>query len=85
MAANATPRRFRGQPVRSTPHAVLCQRGRERPVVERVIPKAVTKSVGDPRYCEIRAEDGQIVLTPVRMQRADAVRARLQHKNLDLV
>ena len=83
MAANATPRRFRGQPVRSTPHAVLCQRGRERPVVERVIPKAVTKSAGDPRYCEIRAEDGQIVLTPVRIQRADAVRAKLAELDLN--
>ena len=49
------------------------------------LPKAVTKAVGDPRYYEIRAEDGQIVLTPVRMQRADAVCAWLQHKNLDLV
>jgi bifunctional DNA-binding transcriptional regulator/antitoxin component of YhaV-PrlF toxin-antitoxin module len=41
------------------------------------LPKAVTKAVGDPRYYEIRAEDGQIVLTPVRIQRADAVRAKL--------
>ena len=40
------------------------------------LPKAVTKAVGDPRYYEIRAEDGQIVLTPVRIQRADAVRER---------
>jgi bifunctional DNA-binding transcriptional regulator/antitoxin component of YhaV-PrlF toxin-antitoxin module len=41
------------------------------------LPKAVTRAVGDPRYYEIRAEDGQIVLTPVRIQRADAVRAKL--------
>lgn len=41
------------------------------------LPKAVTKAVGDPRYYEVRAEDGQIVLTPVRIQRADAVRAKL--------
>lgn len=39
--------------------------------------KAVTKAVGDPRYYEIHAEDGQIVLTPVRIRRADAVRAKL--------
>lgn len=41
------------------------------------LPKAVTKAVGDPRYFEVRAEAGQIVLTPVRIQRADAVRAKL--------
>jgi adenylate cyclase len=41
------------------------------------LPKAVTRAVGDPRYYEIRAEDGQIVLIPVRIQRADAVRAKL--------
>ena len=41
------------------------------------LPKAVTKAVGDPRYFEVRTEDGQIVLTPVRIQRAGAVRAKL--------
>src|SRR5690606_15356857 len=41
------------------------------------LPKAVTKAVGDPRYYEVRTEDGQIVLTPLRIQRADAVRAKL--------
>lgn len=41
------------------------------------LPKAVTKAVGDPRYYEVRAEGGQIVLTPVRIQRADAVREKL--------
>jgi type IV secretory pathway VirD2 relaxase len=28
VAANATPRKFRNQPVRATPHALLCQRAR---------------------------------------------------------
>ena len=41
------------------------------------LPKAVTKAVGDPRYYEVRAEGGRIVLTPVRIQRADAVREKL--------
>lgn len=41
------------------------------------LPKAVTKAVGDPRYYDVRMEDGQIILTPVRIQRADAVRAKL--------
>lgn len=46
------------------------------------LPKAVTKAVGDPRYYEVRAEGGQIVLTPVRIQRADAVRAKLAELDL---
>jgi hypothetical protein len=41
------------------------------------LPKAITSAVGAPRYFEVKAESGQIVLTPVRIQRADAVRARL--------
>lgn len=41
------------------------------------LPKAITKAVGDPRYYDVRTEGGQIVLTPVRIQRADAVRAKL--------
>lgn len=41
------------------------------------LPKAVTRAVGDPRCYEVRTEDGQIVLTPVRIQRADVVRAKL--------
>ncbi len=41
------------------------------------LPKAVTRAVGDPQYYEVRMESGQIVLTPVRIQRADAVRAKL--------
>lgn len=41
------------------------------------LPKAVTKAVGDPRFYEVRTEGGQIVLTPVRIQRADSVRAKL--------
>ena len=28
-------------------------------------------------YFEVEAKDGQIILTPVRIQRADAVRAKL--------
>ena len=41
------------------------------------LPKAVTRAVGDPRYYDVHTEGGQIVLTPVRIQRADAVRAKL--------
>jgi hypothetical protein len=35
VSANATPRKFRDQTIRSTPHAVLRQRARERSAVER--------------------------------------------------
>jgi len=33
--------------------------------------------VGTPTYFEVKAEYGQIGLTPVRIQRADAVRSKL--------
>lgn len=41
------------------------------------LPKAITNAVGPAEYFEVQAKDGQIVLTPVRIQRADAVRAKL--------
>ena len=46
------------------------------------MPKAITNAVGPVRYFDVKAKDGQIVLTPVRMQRADAVRATLAELNL---
>lgn len=41
------------------------------------LPRAVTQAVGEAEYFEVEARDGQIVLTPVRIQRADAVRSKL--------
>ena len=41
------------------------------------LPKAVTQAVGPAEYFQVEARAGQIVLTPVRIQRADAVRAKL--------
>lgn len=41
------------------------------------LPKAVTEAMGSPEYFDVEARDGQIVLTPVRIQRGDAVRAKL--------
>ena len=41
------------------------------------LPKAVTQAVGAAEYFQVEARAGQIVLTPVRIQRADAVRAKL--------
>lgn len=41
------------------------------------LPKSVTNLVGPTEYFDVEARDGQIILTPVRIQRADAVRAKL--------
>jgi len=46
------------------------------------LPRAVTNAVGPVQYFDVEAKDGQIVLTPVRIQRADAVRAKLAELNL---
>jgi hypothetical protein len=41
------------------------------------LPKSVTTAIGPVEYFEVEAKDGRIILTPVRIQRADAVRAKL--------
>ena len=46
------------------------------------LPKAVTQAVGPAEYFEVEAHDGRIVLTPVRIQRGDAVRAKLAELEL---
>ncbi len=46
------------------------------------LPKAVTNAIGPVEYFDVQAKDGQIVLTPVRIQRADAVRAKLSALDL---
>ncbi len=46
------------------------------------LPKAATQAVGAAEYFEVEARDGQIVLTPVRIQRGDAVRAKLAELSL---
>ncbi len=46
------------------------------------LPKSITNAVGPTQYFDVKAKDGQIVLTPVRIQRADAVRAKLAELNL---
>ena len=46
------------------------------------IPKSITTSVGASEYFEVEARNGQIILTPVRIQRGDAVRAKLAELNL---
>ena len=46
------------------------------------LPKAVTAAVGATEYFEVEARNGQIVLTPVRIHRGDAVRAKLAELDL---
>jgi hypothetical protein len=41
------------------------------------LPKAVVAEVGASEYFDVTVHQGQIVLTPVRIQRGDAVRAKL--------
>jgi translation initiation factor IF-1 len=47
------------------------------------LPKSVTAAVGPAEYFDVEARNGQIVLTPVRIQRGDAVRAKLAELDLN--
>jgi hypothetical protein len=47
------------------------------------LPKSITAAVGPAEYFDVEARNGQIVLTPVRIHRADAVRAKLAELELD--
>lgn len=46
------------------------------------LPKSVTAVIGPTEYFDVVACDGQIILTPVRIQRGDAVRAKLAELDL---
>ena len=46
------------------------------------LPKSVTQAVGTTEYFDVEARAGQIILTPVRIQRGDAVRAKLAELDL---
>ena len=46
------------------------------------LPKAAIEAVGVTEYFEVVARDGVITLTPVRIQRGDAVRAKLTQLSL---
>ena len=46
------------------------------------LPKSITQAVGPAEYFDVEARDGQIVLTPVRIQRGDSVRAKLAELDL---
>jgi bifunctional DNA-binding transcriptional regulator/antitoxin component of YhaV-PrlF toxin-antitoxin module len=41
------------------------------------LPKSITRALGETEYFEVTVVGQQIILTPVKIQRADAVRAKL--------
>ncbi len=46
------------------------------------LPKAVTEAIDATDYFEVETRNGQIILTPVRIQRANAVRTKLAELKL---
>ena len=46
------------------------------------LPKAATATVESTDYFDVTTENGRIVLTPVRLNRADGVRAKLAELGL---
>ena len=46
------------------------------------LPKSIAQAIGPAEYFEVETRAGQIILTPVRIQRSDAVRAKLAELNL---
>ncbi len=42
------------------------------------LPKAIIQMVDEADYYDVTVQNGKIVLTPVRLQQADAVRAKLE-------
>ena len=41
------------------------------------LPKAIVQAVGEADYYDVSTENGRIILTPVRIQKADAIRTKL--------
>lgn len=46
------------------------------------LPKSAMQAVGATEYLDVQVREGQIILTPVRIQRGDAVRAKLAELGL---
>jgi hypothetical protein len=47
------------------------------------LPKAIVTQIAAAEYFDVAASDGRIVLTPVRIQKADAVREKLAAMSID--
>ena len=41
------------------------------------LPKAIIAATGEADYYDVSTDNGRIILTPLRIQRADALRAKL--------
>ena len=52
------------------------------PENQLMLPGSVMQAIGPVDYFDVQVRDGQIVLTPVRIQRGDAVRVRLAELSL---
>ena len=46
------------------------------------IPKAVLQAVGETEYYEVSSQNGKIILTPVQLEQAETVRAKLESLGL---
>jgi hypothetical protein len=46
------------------------------------LPKSITAAIAPTEYFDVEARDGRIILTPLRIQRSDAVRAKLAELDL---
>ena len=46
------------------------------------LPKSITAAISPVEYFDVEARGGQIILTPVRIQRGDALRAKLAELEL---
>jgi len=47
------------------------------------LPKAIVEELGTPEFFDVESRNGQLILTPVRIQHADAVRAKLAELGID--
>jgi len=47
-----------------------------------ILHKSIISVIGDSEYFDVKVESGQIILTPVKIQRAYAVRSKLATLNL---
>jgi antitoxin component of MazEF toxin-antitoxin module len=47
------------------------------------LPKSIVQMVGETDYYDVSVHNGQIILTPVRLQQADAVRRKLEELGIN--
>lgn len=47
-----------------------------------ILPQDITQAIGPVEYFEVKVEGGQLILTPVKIQRANAVREKLAELNI---